>query len=775
MLHLDLRDGGGGAIPPTQKYLKLGDAGQDVKDLQTYLNSQGANLDVDGMYGPLTDAALKDFNARSDASAAQAAKPVAYTPKVKSISDIAGGLADRDPALAQTVSRGGAVQRAPTQTTTPVQTTSQPDANQQLLGKLSAKNTVYAAADNLAQRDPALANTVPSRSIPQDPNVPEVVTGRPDNVSPLYKAGTTPTTYPTGSTQPATTQPKTKATASSLIPAMPTGVAEVQTFSQPTMQTMDATAPLTTGEELPPIDESTAGASAGGAIGGISTASGGGAALGGMGGTTPPYTSYTPYGGGGGLGTPNSNVAGNTDDDDERRRIYEVQRRLQMAGVNPGALDGIWGPNTQNAVRAFQQQAGLPVTGVADDAFNGALTNYLIQRQQTGQAPMAPTGTPQNVEYVNGQVLVNGLPYQQPTQQGAGTQGSTTPAGYPQVQPYVAPTMKMPTLTEAIDSIYQAVFAPTVSAQQANAKAQFESLISKGMDVLEKRMARKGMLHSGMTLKLEKELLATEGANLAEKILAYEMDARKAALSAGQSYWNTLNQNALEQQRMSYQMWKDARDDMMEAYKLGLEEEEKELEKAWERVDRLGYVDNEAAIILKIAPGTASFEAEKARLNREHELAMQRNTINAQQTQEKKFKESIYYKLNNGIPLTPDEQTFIGTNPEGNMMAKAIAAAQKELDMWISAGTLDPNSPDYATLRDQTIDYYMKQYSGEYTPTTSAPANPAEADARARVDQWIAEGSSLDDIRKSILANRSSLESQGVDVDALLRYLDSRK
>jgi peptidoglycan hydrolase-like protein with peptidoglycan-binding domain len=41
--------------------LKKGSKGQDVKDLQTLLNKNGAKLEVDGDFGKLTDAAVKDF------------------------------------------------------------------------------------------------------------------------------------------------------------------------------------------------------------------------------------------------------------------------------------------------------------------------------------------------------------------------------------------------------------------------------------------------------------------------------------------------------------------------------------------------------------------------------------------------------------------------------------------------------------------------------------------------------------------------------------------
>lgn len=39
--------------------IKFGSKGQEVKDLQTYLNSKGASLKVDGIFGKLT---LKAFN-----------------------------------------------------------------------------------------------------------------------------------------------------------------------------------------------------------------------------------------------------------------------------------------------------------------------------------------------------------------------------------------------------------------------------------------------------------------------------------------------------------------------------------------------------------------------------------------------------------------------------------------------------------------------------------------------------------------------------------------
>ncbi len=50
-----------------------------------------------------------------------------------------------------------------------------------------------------------------------------------------------------------------------------------------------------------------------------------------------------------------------------RDLVLSVQRELQVRGYYDGALDGIAGPNTRAAVRAFQRDAGFPVTGEVDE------------------------------------------------------------------------------------------------------------------------------------------------------------------------------------------------------------------------------------------------------------------------------------------------------------------------------------------------------------------------------------------------------------------------
>lgn len=46
--------------------------------------------------------------------------------------------------------------------------------------------------------------------------------------------------------------------------------------------------------------------------------------------------------------------------------VYQAQKRLKELGYDPGAIDGIWGKKTTTAIKRFQQDNGLPVTGQLD-------------------------------------------------------------------------------------------------------------------------------------------------------------------------------------------------------------------------------------------------------------------------------------------------------------------------------------------------------------------------------------------------------------------------
>lgn len=55
------------------------------------------------------------------------------------------------------------------------------------------------------------------------------------------------------------------------------------------------------------------------------------------------------------------------------KAVKELQRALKKRGFDPGEIDGIFGPHTEAAVRAFQLQSGLVADGEAGKATLGKL------------------------------------------------------------------------------------------------------------------------------------------------------------------------------------------------------------------------------------------------------------------------------------------------------------------------------------------------------------------------------------------------------------------
>lgn len=53
--------------------------------------------------------------------------------------------------------------------------------------------------------------------------------------------------------------------------------------------------------------------------------------------------------------------------------VLDIQWRLKQIGCDPGSLDGIWGPQTRAAVKAFQAKAGLLVDGIVGKLTTAAL------------------------------------------------------------------------------------------------------------------------------------------------------------------------------------------------------------------------------------------------------------------------------------------------------------------------------------------------------------------------------------------------------------------
>ena len=53
--------------------------------------------------------------------------------------------------------------------------------------------------------------------------------------------------------------------------------------------------------------------------------------------------------------------------------VFQAEKRLKAAGFDPGPIDGIQDIRTQEALRQYQTQKGLPVTGKLDHASRQAL------------------------------------------------------------------------------------------------------------------------------------------------------------------------------------------------------------------------------------------------------------------------------------------------------------------------------------------------------------------------------------------------------------------
>ncbi|MBI1250969.1 MAG: hypothetical protein GC189_05835 [Alphaproteobacteria bacterium] len=70
--------------------------------------------------------------------------------------------------------------------------------------------------------------------------------------------------------------------------------------------------------------------------------------------------------------------------------VQTLQRMLNALGYAVGVDDGIFGPGTRRAVLAFQDEHGLPATGVADQATRDAISKALDEAPATPADPTIP-------------------------------------------------------------------------------------------------------------------------------------------------------------------------------------------------------------------------------------------------------------------------------------------------------------------------------------------------------------------------------------------------
>ena len=63
-----------------------------------------------------------------------------------------------------------------------------------------------------------------------------------------------------------------------------------------------------------------------------------------------------------------------------RQKIARIQRQLQSLGYSPGPADGIMGPKTRAAIKAFQEKQGLEVTGNISEDLNAILGSKVADK-----------------------------------------------------------------------------------------------------------------------------------------------------------------------------------------------------------------------------------------------------------------------------------------------------------------------------------------------------------------------------------------------------------
>jgi hypothetical protein len=75
--------------------------------------------------------------------------------------------------------------------------------------------------------------------------------------------------------------------------------------------------------------------------------------------------------------------------------VRRVQEQLQARGMDPGPVDGIWGPRTQEAVQQFQREQGLETTGQLNARTLAALDIIDEGNAAAGASPRALRDGPQ--------------------------------------------------------------------------------------------------------------------------------------------------------------------------------------------------------------------------------------------------------------------------------------------------------------------------------------------------------------------------------------------
>jgi len=283
-------------------------------------------------------------------------------------------------------------------------------------------------------------------------------------------------------------------------------------------------------------------------------------------------------------------------------------------------------PINNNVIQATSN----PQANIANLQTNGQVSGQVAQPQQ--QVANFPQGNNAPVNQSNA-MQQNAQQYNVPTPvayQGQNVQNMNTYQNVfdnykSQYSDITYPTITINTANQnTIEGQYQSNYADAINKVAQNILNMRFSYNPNEDDLLKvasqyaaqntfESMNSKGILNSSMTA----ERVAKVIGNL---IPTYEKMAREEFDASFSRMINTANL-LMNMDDREFTQWQDARDQKWKEEEREYARKQDALENAWRRTDELGYVDNEAAVILGVSAGTLSKDAREAKEAYERQIA----------------------------------------------------------------------------------------------------------------------------------------------------------
>jgi len=335
--------------------------------------------------------------------------------------------------------------------------------------------------------------------------------------------------------------------------------------------------------------------------------------------------------------------------------VGQIQQKLKTAGFDPGEIDNIYGPKTAGAVKAFQSAAGITADAIYGPQTEAALLSYKPGTQET--QPTAPVTSPATggVPPTTGQIPPTIPP----------TTPSTISPTIPEYKaPEIAPYESSLQIKSVLDEL--ATQEPYESPYAASLQKVVDSFVNREFEYdpatdTEFQQASKELSRNVMELMNARGILSstiTENqiqqgiADLLPKYraLAYDkfqdegtqlIQKANMLMNVDEMNYSRFQDNRETRYKMldytmklderEFELYKDSREQQYkrakDEYSAALDKydmQQKAITSAWDRVDEMGYVDNNAAIAIGVAPGTLSRGAREDKEEREFKIEQEK-------------------------------------------------------------------------------------------------------------------------------------------------------